>query len=542
MSQRTEVLVVGAGPTGLTLALWLARLGVRVRIVDQAAAPGTASRAIAVQARTLELHQQVGVAAEVVAQGHALVAANLWAHGQKQGRALFGAMGRELSPFPFVLMHPQDAHEQVLAAALAAAGVRVERRLTLAGVEACDAGVRAELRRVDGSVESCECAYLAGCDGAHSTVRERLGVPFPGGTYAHLFYVADVVASGPVMDGELHVALDEADFLGVFPYARGRARFIGALHAEDGDGDGDGGRAPTWDDVSPAILARLQVKVEKVAWFSTYRVHHRVAASLRRGRVFLLGDAAHIHSPVGGQGMNTGIGDAVNLAWKLAAVLKESAPAALLDSYERERIRFARRLEHTTDRAFTFVTREGRLAARVRTQIAPRVLAALFRLPAWRRLMFETVSQVKIDYRHEPLNEGRAGRVLGGDRLPWVPFGEDGAPDNFAPLASLGWQAHVYGVARPVLAAACTARHLPLHVFAWTDACARAGLAQDALYLVRPDGHVALADPTADAAVLARFLDRRGLSVGPPSGRAPRHPPRGREAGPALAFTRRHVE
>ena len=518
MSQRTEVLVVGAGPTGLTLALWLARLGVRVRIVDQAATPGTASRAIAVQARTLELHRQIGVAGEVVAQGHELVAANLWARGQKQGRAVFGALGRELSPYPFVLMHPQDAHEQVLAAALAAAGVRVERRMTLAGVEACDAGVRAELRRADGSGESCECAYLAGCDGAHSTVRERLGVPFPGGTYAHLFYVADVVASGPVMDGELHVALDGADFLGVFPYARGRARFIGALHA---DGDGDGGPTPTWEDVSPAILARLRVKVEKVAWFSTYRVHHRVAASLRRGRVFLLGDAAHIHSPVGGQGMNTGIGDAVNLAWKLAAVLQESAPAALLDSYERERIRFARRLEHTTDRAFTFVTKAGRLAAGVRTHVAPRVLAALFRLPAWRRLMFETVSQVKIDYRHEPLNEGRAGRVLGGDRLPWVPYGDDAAHDNFAPLASLGWQAHVYGVARPVLAAACAARHLPLHTFAWNDACARAGLAMDALYLVRPDGHVALADPTADAAVLVRFLDRRGLTVGPPASGGP---------------------
>jgi hypothetical protein len=205
--------------------------------------------------------------------------------------------------------------------------------------------------------------------------------------------------------------------------------------------------------------------------------------------------------------MNTGIGDAVNLAWKLAAVLRGRAPANLLDTYGPERIGFARRLVATTDRVFQFVTRSGRLAARVRVQVVPRVLPALFRLPAVRRFLFRTVSQTAIEYRESDWSEGRAGRVYGGDRLPWV----EQEPDNFIPLRSLDWQVHVYGAARPQLAATCTARGLPLHVFPWSRNAARAGLAHDASYLVRPDGYVALADAGQDPARLERYLDSHRL-------------------------------
>src|SRR2546427_616250 len=164
----------------------------------------------------------------------------------------------------------------------------------------------------------------------------------------------------------------------------------------------------------------MRIEVREVRWFSTYKVHHRVAAQFRRGRVFLLGDAAHIHSPVGGQGMNTGIGDAVTLAWKLAAVVRERARERILDSYEPERIGFARRLTATTDRIFQLVTRPSWAAALVRVDVVPPILALLFRLPAWRRYMFRVVSQTAIEYRKSPLSEGQDGRVHGGDRLPWV--------------------------------------------------------------------------------------------------------------------------
>jgi hypothetical protein len=222
-----------------------------------------------------------------------------------------------------------------------------------------------------------------------------------------------------------------------------------------------------------------------------------------------LGDAAHIHSPVGGQGMNTGIGDAVNLAWKLAAVLKGRAPESILDSYEPERIAFARRLVQTTDRAFSMVTSPSWSARLIRLEIFPRLLAVLIKTRAMRRFMFRTVSQTAVNYRGSPMSQGRAGAVHGGDRLPWVPLGED--TDNFAPLASLGWQVHVYGKAQPEIESLCRDRGVPLHAFPWRAAVGTSGLERDAVYLVRPDGYVGLADPRAEAAVLGAYLDARGL-------------------------------
>jgi 2-polyprenyl-6-methoxyphenol hydroxylase-like FAD-dependent oxidoreductase len=343
----TQVLITGAGPTGLVLALWLSRLGVRVRLVDKVAEPGTTSRALVMHARTLEFYRQVGLAESIVEQALEFVSANLWVKGRKATRVVFGPMGQGLSPFPYMLILPQDQHERLLIERLAETGVQVERRTELLGFEDRDGRVLARLRRPDGTEEACKADYLAGCDGARSTVREVLGAGFPGGTYSHLFYVADVEASGPVMNGELHVALDEAEFLAVFPMkGAGRARLIGTVRQE-----AEGERETlSWDDVGKVVIGRLGITVERVNWFSTYQVHHRVADHFQRSRAFLLGDAAHIHSPVGGQGMNTGIGDAVNLAWKLAAVLHGRAEPSLLDTYEPERIAFARRLVASTDR------------------------------------------------------------------------------------------------------------------------------------------------------------------------------------------------
>jgi 2-polyprenyl-6-methoxyphenol hydroxylase-like FAD-dependent oxidoreductase len=495
----TEVLVAGAGPTGLVLALWLSRLGIRVRIIDKTAGPGSTSRALAVQARTLEFYRQLGFADEVIRAGLEFGAANLWAGGRRAAHVELGRLGMDASPFPYGLIYPQDEHERFLIEQLEKLDVRVERTTELIGFAEAAGSIVA---RLQGS--TCEAAYLAGCDGARSTVRERLGISFPGGTYEHLFYVADVEASGPLLDHELHVSIDESDFAAVFPLRdEGRVRLIGTIRP----GAEKEGEQLDWKDVSTNLLRRLRIDVRRVNWFSTYHVHHRVAARFRQGRVFLLGDAAHIHSPVGGQGMNTGIGDAVNLAWKLAAALRGRAPERILHCYEPERIGFARRLISTTDRVFQFVTRSGRLAARVRVHVAPRVISALFRLPSVRRFMFRTVSQTGIEYRESDLSEGRAGRIRGGDRLPWV----RSEPDNFTPLGSLDWQMHVYGGASSGLASSCARRGLPLHVFAWSRCAALAGLARDAAYLVRPDGYVALADPLQSGARLERYLDARGI-------------------------------
>ena len=506
---KVKVFIVGAGPTGLVLALWLTKLGVKVRIVDQTAEPGTTSRALAVQARTLELYRQLDLTEEVIARGHQVPAVNLWVKGEAAARIAFGSVGLDLTPYPFLHIFPQDQHELLLIERLEALGVTVERRTELIGFSDKGDHVIARLRGPDGGEFDCAAAYIAGCDGARSIVRETIGTGFPGGTYRQIFYVADVDAAGPAVNGELHIDLDEADFLGVFPLAgAGKARLIGTVRDERA---ADAGKL-TFNDVSDRAIAHLKVEVKKVNWFSTYHVHHRVTDHFRKGRAFLLGDAAHIHSPAGGQGMNTGIGDAINLAWKLATVIAGRAGDNLLDSYEAERIGFARRLVATTDRVFSFATAEGRIADILRTRIAPVLIPRVAAFAAVREYLFRTVSQVMLNYRGGPLSDGTAGHVHGGDRLPWVRIG---GADNFASLAGMDWQVHVYGTASAALAAWCGDHDMPLHVFGWRSEYEAAGLARDALYLLRPDTYVALADGSGAPDALARYFEGHGIQVAP---------------------------
>jgi 2-polyprenyl-6-methoxyphenol hydroxylase-like FAD-dependent oxidoreductase len=505
--KRSDVLIIGAGPTGLVLALWLTRAGVKVRIIDKTGEPGTTSRALAVQARTLELYRQLDLADDVIARGHRVPAGNFWVKGERKARISLNDMGKGLTPYPFLHIFPQDEHEELLIAKLETHGVSVERRTELLQFTEQEDGVVVRLRGSDGTDEDCQATYLAGCDGARSKVRETIGTGFPGGTYQHIFYVADVDATGPALDGELHIDLDEADFVAIFPLTgQGRARLIGTVRDERANH----AETLTFSDISSHAIGQMKVAITEVNWFSTYHVHHRVTQHFRKGRAFLIGDAAHIHSPAGGQGMNTGIGDAINLAWKLAAVVKGRAPDGLLDSYEAERIGFARRLVASTDRAFTFATSQGSLAAFVRTRLAPIVLPALFSLSAVRRFAFRTISQTMISYHGSPLSRGTAGRVQGGDRLPWVTAG---GADNFAPLTSMDWQVHVYGDASSELSASCAQHQLPLHVFAWQAEHEAAGLARNALYLLRPDTYVALAEPSGAPAALDRYFADHGIRL-----------------------------
>jgi 2-polyprenyl-6-methoxyphenol hydroxylase-like FAD-dependent oxidoreductase len=502
----SDVLIVGAGPTGLVLALWLTKLGLQVRVLDKTEAPGTTSRALAIQARTLELYRQLDLADAVVERAHKVPAVNLWARGERKARISFEEIGIGLTPYSNMRIFPQDEHEKLLIARRAAMGVGVDRRTEL--IDYADDGDRivAQLRHAGGD-ETCEAAYIAGCDGARSLVRETMGVGFPGGTYQHVFYVADVEASGPALDGELHVDLDDADFLAVFPLAgQGRARLIGTVRGERAD------RAETlrFEDVSDRAIKSLKVTVEQTHWLSTYRVHHRVAEHFRKGRSFLLGDAAHIHSPAGGQGMNTGIGDAINLAWKLKAAFVGGAPDALLDSYESERIAFARRLVRTTDQAFTVATAQGELANLIRIWVAPVVIPAALSFEASREWAFSAVSQIGVNYRRSPVSEGRAGRVHGGDRMPWVVAR---GIDNYQSLAKPIWQAQVYGAVSSELAASCAEIRLPLQAIPCAREHGHAGLMQNALYVLRPDSYVGLANDSGSPEVLRRYFTSRGISL-----------------------------
>jgi 2-polyprenyl-6-methoxyphenol hydroxylase-like FAD-dependent oxidoreductase len=496
--RQTDVLIAGAGPTGLVLALCLTKQGVSVRIIDAAPGPGTTSRAMAVQARTLELYRQLDLADAVIAAGHKNPSISLWARGTRRAQVGFGTVGEALTPYPFVLIFPQDQHERLLLDRLQAVGVTVERDTELLDFEDHGDRVGVRFRHKDGTENTCDAQYLAGCDGARSRVRHVLGAGFEGGTYQQVFYVADVDVTGPAAGEGVNVALDTDDFVALFAYGHGNQhRLIGTVREDRVDDIG----ALTFEDVSHHAIDNLQLDVRAVNWFSTYRVHHRVTDRFRSGRVFLLGDAAHVHSPAGGQGMNTGIADAINLAWKLRMVLRGEARDALLDTYATERAAFAHQLVNTTDRIFNFITADGSFADFVRTRVAPIFASAAFSVEHVREFMFRLISQTMLSYHDSALSAGSAGKVRGGDRLPWV--GLHGV-DNHAPLGAIAWQVHVYGAPADALRAWCDQRGVPLHAFDWQSSYAEAGLARDAAYLVRPDGYVALADAGGSADAMER--------------------------------------
>ena len=503
----TQVLVVGAGPTGLVLALSLARTGVPVRVVETRPGVARESRALDVQARTLEHYRQLGVVDGLLERGVRVRRVAVRVGGRQVSATDVTGFGRGLSRYPFILCCPQDEHEALLVDALAAAGVAVEWGTRLSALADLGERMQVTLTGPTGAPEVAEVAYLAGADGAHSTVRELAGVDFSGDTSEQTYFVADVRATGDAHGaaaepGSFTFCLSAEDFMLVVPARRGGTQRVIGLLPSTLPGSGP----PTF----AALRATLETTTGLVGttenWFSTYRVSHRLAERFRVGRVFLLGDAAHLHSPLGGQGMNTGVADAVDLGWKLAAVLQHRAGPGLLDTYGPERLRFARSLVATTDRLFRLVDGPGGGHRLARSLLFRWLLPAALAVPPVRTWLCARIGQVQAEHRPSTLSSGRAGRVRGGDRLPWVEL--PGGGDTHEPLAARDWQLQVHGSLRPELGAAAAERGVAVHVVPWTARSRAAGLRRDAAYLVRPDGYVALADPAQRVQRLAAALDR----------------------------------
>jgi len=517
---RVDVLVVGAGPTGLMLAVQLARRSVRVLIVDRNPGPSVATKALGVQARTVEIYARLGIAARALEAGTRASGANIWVEDRRAARVPLGDIGRDLSPYPFLLILGQDDNERLLGDALRDEGVEVHWNTELVALVQSPEEASVTLKRPDGALQAIKAGWVAGCDGAHSAVRRLTGIAFPGAPYEHVFFVADTRAQGPMVPGELNVYLWRDGFHLFFPL-RGEQhwRVVGILPREL--------RAREdlrFDSVVASIRREAGSALAFTAcnWFSTYRIHHRRAERFRQGRAFLLGDAAHIHSPVGAQGMNTGLQDAYNLAWKLALVTQERALDGLLGSYEAERVPIAERLLRTTDRAFSLIVSDRWFGSVFRTRALAKLLGFAMGREALRRLAFRTISQIGIHYRASPLSETLSdlpeGAPRAGERFPWLRLAfTSGAPveDLFERLDDTRFNLIVVGQAVPPAIAERSGLGELLLVHSVPDQpvnareLARARIPRTSFFLLRPDGHVGLAGTRLDSAGLARYLAER---------------------------------
>ncbi len=514
-SADTDVLVVGAGPTGLMLANQLARRGVGAVLIDRHPGPSVQTKALGVQARTLEIYAQLGIAAQALELGERASGANLWVQGRRTARVPLGDIGRDLSPYPFLLVLGQDDNERLLAAALRERGLEVRWRTELVGLEQGADEVRSTLRQADGSTRELRARWVAGCDGAHSAVRSLNRIGFPGAPYEHVFFIADTAATGSMVPGELNVYFWDDGFHLFFPLpGRDHWRVVGILPGPlRGRDDLEfAGVAPSINEhVGAALVFR------GCRWFSVYRIHHRRAERFRDRRCFVLGDAAHVHSPVGAQGMNTGLQDAYNLGWKLALVAAGRAADALLDSYQAERLPVAERLLRTTDQAFSLVVSDRWLGKILRTRVLAKIVAFAMRFDRARALAFRTISQIGIQYRRSPLSETLPGlpddAPRAGDRFPWLRVAlSPGVPaeDLYARLDDTRF--NLIAVGQPPLPAEPPELRGLLRTHAIpADAAnarelARTGIPSPSFYLLRPDGHVGLAGVRLEAAVLTRYL------------------------------------
>ncbi|HKS27183.1 MAG TPA: FAD-dependent monooxygenase [Pyrinomonadaceae bacterium] len=418
---ETDVAIIGAGPTGLSLACQLLRYGVDFRIVEKNEGVTPYSKALGVHARTLEIYEQLGLAREAVERGEIAKKFRLLEGGEVRAELPFEDIGQNLSPYPFLLILEQSKNEQLLYEHLQARGRDVLWSTALEGFSQDAEGVTVEIKRETGEAGTIRAKYLVGCDGAKSPVRHMLGLTFEGSTFERMFYVADAQVDWALPHDALQVCLGRDVFTAFFPMKGDKRYRIVGTFPEGLDKDES---EVLYEEIEQQIKleAKLELEISHVNWFSLYKVHSRRVNKFSEGRCFVTGDAAHIHSPAGAQGMNTGIQDAYNLAWKLALVIKGAAPEKLLETYNEERLENAQRLLETTDRMFELGAGSSWLISFIRTTIFPTVAEYLLRFDIVKRAIFPLLSQIGINYRHGSLSDHTRDEELEvkpGDRMPY---------------------------------------------------------------------------------------------------------------------------
>jgi 2-polyprenyl-6-methoxyphenol hydroxylase-like FAD-dependent oxidoreductase len=534
-----DALIVGAGPTGLALATQLQTFRAHFRIIDRQRDRTRESRALAVQARTLELLQMLGLGERLVARGNTSTRLKLHLEGRAVAAVTLGDIGAVDTRFPFILFVSQAETEAVLHDYLTASGVPIERGTELVGFEHDGDGLRCLLQHDDGRREPLRTRFVVGCDGAHSAVRKGSGISFEGGSYPQNFALGDVEADGPLEPNAINSFAGGGGVAMFFPLGRPTTWRVIAMAADEPS-------ELQWSS-SPGILRDLDlselqalvdpptagaIRLRDPAWLTRFQLHHRQVANYRKGNVFLAGDAAHIHSPVGAQGMNTGIQDAWNLGWKLGLVVRGLADSRLLSTYEAERWPVGRFLLRYTDRLFGTFTRVmsgRRLATWARRIAVPHVVPHLLGSRWVRQTAFAFVSELGIRYRESPAVAEGEPRLregpLAGDRLPDAEVLVNGR-GNYLQQALAGphlalllcgdvrsWDSTGLDRLRT-----CYGRVMSTHCLgtpAGSDgrlvdqhgnAFARLGVRDAAQYLVRPDGYIAFRSAGRSFEQLEQYL------------------------------------
>ena len=482
-----QILIVGAGPVGMTMAAELARYGVPVRIVDKAAQPTDKSKALVIWSRTLELLDRAACTDAFLAAGMKVAGVNIVAGNKPLG---YVSLATAKTPYNYALMIPQSETERLLDAHLRSLGVTVEREVELLSFADQETGVTSILRHADGREETLESAWLVGCDGAHSTVRHGLGLAFDGDTLQTDWILADVHMTGyPFPESEMATYWHEDGVLVIFPIAPGRFRVI----ADFGVSSGPLPPAPTLEQVQTVLDRRgpSGLTVADPIWLATFRINERKVAEYRAGRVFLAGDAAHVHSPAGGQGMNTGMQDAFNLAWKLALVCRESCAETLLDSYSIERGAVGEQVLKAAGRLTAVATLKNHTVQALRNLVGH----ALLGLAPFRDTMVDAMAEITISYPDSALTGAQHLGV--GHPHP----GERALPPDGNPVGAGGTPRFALFAEPTDAAAALIARYPDL-----LEPAVRAPFAHGGTWLIRPDGYTALAVRQHEWAEIKDFL------------------------------------
>jgi 3-(3-hydroxy-phenyl)propionate hydroxylase len=486
----SSVLIVGAGPTGLALALSLATAGVAVRLIDSRPAPATTSRAIGIQARTLELLDLFGLGETLALRGLRARAGNVYARSH---RLVHLELSRMQSRYPFILLLEQTETERILSEALLRKGVQIERAVELESFEQGDDGVDVLLARSGGASMKGRFAYMVGCDGAHSITRHALGIGFAGRTLRQKFMLADLDVEWRLPDDEFHIFTSVDGLAAIFPMRSGHRLIAETLKEPLAPA-----RGPTLPQLQKVAAQRagVELALSNLRWSSYFQVNSRLATRLREGRVFLAGDSAHIHSPAGAQGMNTGIQDALNLGWKLAFVLRGDAAPGLLETYETERYPVEEGVLRNTDLLTRMVSLRAKPLRLARDLIVP----PLARTGLVQNLVRSTISQIRVSYRRGPA-ASLAG-LAAGDRMPDVDIELEGG--DWRRLYSLldGVHFKLLLVSRNDVRglAANIATLLPKRLVQLV--CARAVLGHEEILgerfcLIRPDAYVGVLGPVS---------------------------------------------